>query len=279
MDVASLAGRAKGSGAAPLTVLEYCDELEALDAALAVGKLNPKNHAEFKRELGYRLVAVAPPATARSRGPGGALLAVSVALTGLALAAYLWAGRPVVESARTLAPTNGPTGGAFSSPTASPQIELLARRVKADPNDGRAWYELARSHAELKSHGPAVEAYAKAATLLPGDAQLLSDYAEAVAMVNGRRLDGKPMELLQAALVIDPNHQRSLALAGTAAFNAQQYGAAIGYWQRLKDLLPADSRNASRLQRMIAQAREAAGSASSLMDAPPPPVAPRGSQR
>ena len=48
-------------------------------------------------------------------------------------------------------------------------------------------------------------------------------------MANGGKLSGKPTELVQAALKLDPNHQRPLALAASAAFNSGDYPAAIGY--------------------------------------------------
>ena len=60
-------------------------------------------------------------------------------------------------------------------------------------------------------------------------------------MVGGRSLRGQPMTLIQAALRIDPRHQRALALAGNAAFEDGDYPGAAKYWQRLLETLAPDS--------------------------------------
>jgi cytochrome c-type biogenesis protein CcmH len=92
-------------------------------------------------------------------------------------------------------------------------------------------------------------------TLLPDDPQLLAEFAVILAIANGGDLNGKPTELLQAALKLDPNHRRSLALAGTAAFNKKDYAAAIGYWERLQKTYPHGSESANKAAERIAEAR------------------------
>lgn len=92
-------------------------------------------------------------------------------------------------------------------------------------------------------------------TLLPDDPQLLAEFAIILAMANGGNLNGKPTELLQAALKLDPNHQNSLALSATAAFNKKDYAAAIGYWERLQKTFPPGSENAGKVAAHLAEAR------------------------
>lgn len=91
--------------------------------------------------------------------------------------------------------------------------------------------------------------------LLPEDPRLLAKFAVILAIANGGDLNGKPMELLQAALKLDPNHRRSLALAGTAAYNNKDYAAAIGYWERLAKTYPPASDGARKVAERIAEAR------------------------
>ena len=95
-------------------------------------------------------------------------------------------------------------------------------------------------------------------TLLPEDPQLLAEFAVVLAVANGGNLNGKPTELLKAALEIDPNHRRSLALAGTAALNKKDYAAAIGYWERLQKTFPPGSEDAGKVAARIAEARATA---------------------
>ena len=76
---------------------------------------------------------------------------------------------------------------------------------------------------------------------MPYDADLLADYADALAMSQGQSFAGKPMELVQLALKIDPTQWKALAMAGSEAFERKDYKAAADFWQRLQDTAPADS--------------------------------------
>lgn len=66
----------------------------------------------------------------------------------------------------------------------SVMAEKLANRLKTQPNDAQGWAILARSYSVLGNQPEAVKAYEKAVALLPNDAMLLTDYAEAVAMAS-----------------------------------------------------------------------------------------------
>ena len=59
----------------------------------------------------------------------------------------------------------------------------------------------------------------------PTTPDLLADYADALGAAQGGTLEGKPLELVERALKVDPTHWKALALAGTAAFNRKDYRA------------------------------------------------------
>src|SRR3977135_212611 len=90
---------------------------------------------------------------------------------------------------------------------------------------------------------------------MPRDAQLLADYADALAMAQGRTLRGEPEKILLRALAVDPNNVKALLLAGTAAFNRNDGASAVRHWERVLGLLPAESEMVQRVQASIAQAR------------------------
>ena len=79
----------------------------------------------------------------------------------------------------------------------------------------------------------AAEAYAKAEKPLADDPELLSSYAETIAMANGKGLKGKPSELIERALKIDPQYPHALFLAGAAAMEAGDNKKGIAYWEAL----------------------------------------------
>jgi cytochrome c-type biogenesis protein CcmH len=124
-----------------------------------------------------------------------------------------------------------------------------------EPIDAAGWQRVARAYTEQQRHAEAADAYAHAAALAPGDAYLLAEQAEAIAMANGRDLSGEPMRILQAALALEPRHPRALALAGVAAYTEGDYATAIAYWERLRALLPAGSENARKIEGRLAEAR------------------------
>jgi len=134
-------------------------------------------------------------------------------------------------------------------------IKALSARLEQNPNDGKGWVMLARSYAVLGRYSESVAAYEKATHLIQNNAALLVDYADVLAMANGRSLQGKPQELLQSALKIDPNNSKGLLLIGKAAYQAGAFSIAAGYWEKLLQTLPPDSPLAKQISNNIAQAR------------------------
>jgi len=122
-----------------------------------------------------------------------------------------------------------------------PLLASLKAKLDKNPGDGTGWALLARSYIELRRHADAVPAYEKAVKAIPDDPQLLADYADALAVVNGHDLSGKPEELANQALKLDPHHTKALLLAATASFNRKDYKQAIAHWEQLQQDLPADS--------------------------------------
>src|SRR5258706_8071237 len=105
----------------------------------------------------------------------------------------------------------------------------------------------------------AVDAYARAAQRAPRDAQLLADFADALAMARGQRMEGEPARLVERALEIDPKNLKALALAGTAAFERQDYASAATLWARMLPLVPSGSEDARMIAGNVEEARKLAG--------------------
>lgn len=134
-------------------------------------------------------------------------------------------------------------------------INALSARLEQNPNDGKGWVMLARSYAVLGRFSESVAAYEKATHLIQNNAALLVDYADVLAMANGRSLQGKPQELIQSALKIDPNNSKGLLLSGKAAYQAGDFTHAASDWEKLLQSLPPDSPLAKQISNNIAQAR------------------------
>ncbi|MCX7628099.1 MAG: tetratricopeptide repeat protein [Methylophilaceae bacterium] len=111
--------------------------------------------------------------------------------------------------------------------------ERLARKLEANPHNAEGWALLARTYVELKRYPEALPAFEKAVERLPGDAHLLADYADALAMSQGGRFDPKSEALVERALALEPMHVKALSLKAMAAFHRKDYPAAIASWEQV----------------------------------------------
>jgi len=238
-----------------------------------------KARQAIERQIGEALL-VAPEAA--SSRPSRALLALlSVFVVALAGIGYWQTGSPsllggAAPAAGVASIADAPPASGPGAPDARQQVEemvgKLAERMKTTPDDLRGWTMLARSYTVLRRFDEAVPAYARATELDPNNADLLADYADAVAATQQTANNPKSMVLIERALNADPKHFKALALAGSAAFDRGEYAVAIAQWQKIAVQLPPDSELAPRVQGMIADARaKLAGNDA----APAAPAAPR----
>jgi cytochrome c-type biogenesis protein CcmH len=232
-----------------LNVSVYRDQLRELEADRAAGAIAAPEYERARAELERRLLEdAAQPAPARpAPGSRRAIRAVALAAPLAAVAVYLAVGTPsaVVPQDRQI----------------EEMVERLATRMKSRPEDVEGWKMLGRSYSVLGRFRDAVEAYAQAAKRSPRDAQLLADFADAMAMAQGQKLAGEPEKLVLRALEIEPANLKALALAGTAAFERKDYAAAAGLWERMLPGVAPDSEDARTIQSNIAEARSHLGQA------------------
>jgi cytochrome c-type biogenesis protein CcmH len=278
---------------AQANVLIYRDQLSELDADLDSGTISAEQHAAGRRELEKRaledtLAAVNEAAPARPGRGRWAPVALAVLIPVAAVGLYLKVGTPGAIAPQAAAMQAGaapasPEGGSPHSTSFDAiraMAEQLAARLKDNPDDGAGWAMLARSYNVLGRFAEAADAYARAEKLLPPDAQLLADHADALAMSQGQTLDGEPMALLQRALKTDPANFKALALMGTAAFDRKDYKGAVTYWEKVVRTAPADSEFTQSLQasleeaRALAEGRTPVAALPSIMPAAPEAAAP-----
>lgn len=136
------------------------------------------------------------------------------------------------------------------------RIAALEAKLKESPDNLEGWVILARSRALQRNYPAAATALEQALRLAPGHPDLLADLADALAMANGEKLAGRPMELVAEALKSDPKHQKSLALAATAAMQADKKAEAAILWRKLQSqFTPADP-DFAQINNILAQMGE-----------------------
>jgi len=181
-------------------------------------------------------------------------LALGLLLPAVAAALYFKLGNADgLDPVKLVAPQS------YTTEQINAMVEQLAQRMKQQPDDAKGWAMLARSYVGLRRYPEAVDAYAHLVKLLPENADLLADYADAMGMANNRTLQGEPEKLINRALAIDPKSVKALALSGGANFERHDYQTAVTQWRKILALVPPDSDIARSVTGSIDQALTLSG--------------------
>lgn len=134
-------------------------------------------------------------------------------------------------------------------------VNRLAERLKKTPNDQEGWARLALAYKVQDRLTESEAAYIRAGSVVNGDPNLLAQYADLLATKANGQLEGKPLALINQALILNPKHPIALMMAGTAAFQRRDFAEAVSYWEQASGVLPADSADAALVQSELAKAK------------------------
>ena len=151
-------------------------------------------------------------------------------------------------------------------------VAEFAVKMEKDPTNLKGWAMLARSYRILGRNEDAAKAYARAGNFIDSDPQLLADYADTLAANANGSFVGKPLQLINQALKLDPDNLMALWLSGTASYNANNYKAAVQTWEKLAKQIPPDSDEGRAIQGSIADARAKGGLAALAPTSAPAPA-------
>jgi cytochrome c-type biogenesis protein CcmH len=227
-------------------------ELDELEAEAARGEISPDELKTSREQLRAR---PADAAVTRGVPPGArtrtATLVVVIALPVVAALVYLAVGRP--EGLDEQPSTGAATDGDY--------VTRLQAHLARQPRDGRGWVLLGRAFVERNEFKPAADAFQKATTvseLIAKDPGVLCEYADALGMAQGGSLAGRPLELVDQALAINPRHPVALEMAGSAAYDQGRYADAVRYWKGLLAELKPGSERHAELAAAVARAERKA---------------------
>lgn len=137
----------------------------------------------------------------------------------------------------------------------------LEPALKENPADVTSWLILATAYRMERNHVKAAEAYRTAMPMIQANpaiaegkfADLLTEYADTLAMANNGTLEGEPIKVIDQALAAEPNHIRALWLKGTYEYDKANYPAALTYWRRIRSQVPPNSEEAKTMDGNIAE--------------------------
>ena len=249
----------------------YRDQMEELDREFVMGNLSYEELKVARDELSQRLLidvdAQAAPQTSADAGPASSpvvwrkpWLAIGAMVFVVPVASMLM--YSVLGEPAALDPLALKQGvGSSSEVTPEKLTEMaiaLTRRLQDEPNSMEGWVMLGRVQRARGHYEESAEAYAKALALSRDD-NLSIERAEVLAQKNGGSFAGEPWLIIQRVLTADPLHLNALFLAGSASYAEMNFNTALRYWERAREVVPADSPDAPELDRAIAEAREKLG--------------------
>jgi cytochrome c-type biogenesis protein CcmH len=230
----------------------YRDQLAKLDQDLAEGALSTEDHARSRDELQRRALEDLreDDAAPTLRAPRRTMLAVGITVPLVAVVLYAFLGN-----------VDALTGGGAAAEPKVTQADVermvsgLAAKLEQNPTDYKGWVMLARSYKVMGRTAEAEKAFERAGPLVDTDPQLLADYADVAVTNNNGSFAGKPQQLIDKALKLDPNAPMALWLGGTAAFSQGKKDEAIRMWERLAKQIPPDSEDGRNLQAALDEVR------------------------
>ena len=241
----------------------YREQLSELDRELAQGTLDQAGYDLSQQELSQRLMEDAPAPEAASTAPAPVVPRIKWLITGLSLlvpvaafSLYFYVGTPEALDPALVAQANGEEE--ITPQKLQTMAEQLSQRLEKEPENAEAWVMLGRIQRALARYDQADAALQKALALERND-DLMIERAEVLAQKNNGVFKGEPWSIINSVLKADPQNGNALLLAGSAAFSEERFKDALGYWEKVRGLLPPSSPDLPALAEAIDKARERLG--------------------
>ncbi len=246
----------------------YQQRLKELQTDQDLGALEPQQVQAAKLELERELLRenspsadspeTASPAQMLPRGIMSVLLVLLMPAMALGLYYQLGTPRLVSGPPDDMATTGNNASHQVDMQSLEEMITKLRQRLTEQPDDLKGWMILGRTYMSLERYDEAAQALEHAYSLRSDVPGILLRYADALAMSQGGRLEGKPAEYIDKARELAPNDPGVLWLSGMVAAEQEDFGTALGYWQRVLPMLE-DEDQRREVQQMIGQARQRLG--------------------
>ena len=249
----------RGAGVSPdaLNANIHREQWLVLESDLARGAITPSDFEASRDELQLRLLDdVSTPQPASPASPHvrpvfwtakrmAVMLGLSIPV--FSVMTYLQSGTPAAIDPVMTAQAN--------DHQMNQMIEALAAKLRANPDNPKGWAMLGRSYKVMGRWAEAEQAFLKTGDLLMHDPDLLTDYADLLAVKADNNIEGRPLELVSQALAINPKHPMGLMMSGVAAYRRQDYKLAVTQWERLLDTLEPGSPDAQQVESDLNNAR------------------------
>ena len=244
----------ENDGMRALNTAIYRDQLSDLERDKAAGQLAEADYTQARDELQRRLLddtreggeASAQPVAVKSSAVW-LILALLIPAAGAGI--YSLIGKPdAILSAEQQ--------NAKAAASLEKMVVQLARRMEAEPNNPEGWAMLARSYGQMGRWDDAEKAFERIGPALQKNPSLLTAYAELLLEKTDGNFNGRPRQMIAAALALEPEHMHGLYLAGADAMQAGRWSEVVARWTPLLKQLEPESDDANTISAGLARAKK-----------------------
>ncbi len=226
------------------------------------GLIQPAEARAARVEIERRLLRAAGRVRSREFAAGrlgrALVLVALVAVPFGAVALYARLGSPS-QPDRPFASRADERQGPAVSPEILAMVANLEARLESDGDDAEGWLMLGRSRLALGRPEQAIEAYRRAVTLAPDDAETVAGLAEALMTHSRGVVTPEVQGLMRKLAALAPDDPRPRYFQGLAAAQAGDYNGALEQWRVLLAGAPADAPWRAQIEPSIREAAEALG--------------------
>ena len=249
-------------------------QLAELDNDLEQGVINQSEHQAARIDLQRTFLETASQkeidASQHAKNNPALILVLAIVLPSLAYFVYYQVGtnpedirymseRTAVKQTQQAAPAQQASAEPQEDPHAaeggvnvSEMVERVRQKAMQNPDDLESWRMLAQSLQVMKDYDGAAKAYFHLINKGVKEAEIYSRYGDILAAQSGGILvDSPAYQWTLKALEVDPDHQQSLWIAGTAAYYSKDYALARKYWSHLLSLLQPGSETYNAIEQNL----------------------------
>lgn len=177
---------------------------------------------------------------------------IAVVVPLIVVSMYMFLGTPEMigfDQSRQVSDSSSQPQGEM--PSVDEMLARLKLRLQQNPDDANSWFILGRSYMALKKYPEAVNAFEALLKLTGEEPTVMLSLADALTMVQGGSMQGRPAELISKALKSDPNNQTALWMGGIMESQQGNYAQAITYWKKLESMIGDEPEVLEKLRSMI----------------------------
>ncbi len=238
------------------------ERLQEMELELASGKISQEEFGQAKIELEQALLQDLEQEDGPDQISSGSgrptLVVIAVAVPVLAIAMYMLLGTPAMVE---FDPSQQVAQQGKEMPSVEEMLASIKQRLKEKPNDTEGWFLLGRTYMVLEQHADAAKAFEQLLKLSGEESTVMLALADAVTMVQGGSMQGRPAELINKSLKLAPESQTALWMGGLMESQKGNFAQAITYWKRLESMLGDEPEALQRVHSMISKVEGMAAAA------------------